>query len=100
MTLYVVTAVEFDPNGRAMIVEGAQVDALGALAEPPSEVPVEQVIFALERGDDVRAKMHDETDVRTCPRLRIKDGAPRDIELADTDSGLALTDIPRIARTR
>ena len=95
-----VTAVDFDASGRIVSVEGAQVDDSGSLAEPIDEVPVEQIVFALERGDEVRAKLTNDADARSGPRVRIKEGALREIELEGASAGVTLEDMPRIARTR
>jgi hypothetical protein len=100
MTTYAITAVDIDADGHIVRVEGAELDAAGMPSEPPAEVPVEHIVFALERGDEVRARFASDAEAGAGPRFRIRSGSLREIELESELPGRAVKDLPRISGPR
>ncbi|HVY83287.1 MAG TPA: hypothetical protein VG994_20035 [Steroidobacteraceae bacterium] len=96
---YIVDAVGLDPEQiRVTTVRWAEIGRdIDTLKEPLEEAPVEHVVFALERGDEVRAVFVEAGRRVDGGRVRIKARSRWDIELARRSSGRTLRDLPRLA---
>jgi hypothetical protein len=100
MTLYVVSAIEIDESGRIIAVAGAEIGANGEPSEPAVEVPVEQILYALQRGDEVRAVFSPDEDIHTARRIEVIADGPNVIELEHGTPQRSLKDLPPIRSSR
>jgi hypothetical protein len=96
MTLYVVSAIEIDESGRIIAVAGAEIGANGEPTEPAVEVPVEQILYALQRGDEVRAIFSPDEDIRTARKIEVTANSRNVIEIEHATPHHSLQDLPRI----
>jgi hypothetical protein len=95
---YIVDAIGLDADKiRVTTVRWAEVDRdIDSLKEPLEEAPVEHVVFALERGDEVHAVFTKGGRRIDGGLVRIKTRALWDIELARHAPGRTLRDLPRL----
>lgn len=97
MALYVIQAVSLDASGNVESVEWGEADAATHdFKEPPSEAPVEHVVFALERGDEVRVVFVTPTGRMDGGPVRAQAGASNRIELTQGPDGRTLQDLAGI----
>ena len=94
MALYVVTAVRFDQNGEVEAVRWRSASgAANKFTGPEHEVPVDQVVEALDHGDVVEMHFAGVSGARLAPKV-LQDGA-KNVREEGQDPGRTLRDLPR-----